>query len=122
MIGTTKGDVMSMTTGEKQRATFADAEIAELIDCGPLLLAYARSGVVETAAHSLRMPANAVESGLRSGRSLRELAHERDRDAGDLQLALARGAQSTRIDDQTAGELIASAGRLLDVPLLLGTR
>jgi hypothetical protein len=112
---------MSMTSDERQRATFADAEIAELFDCGPLLLAYARSGVVETAAHSLRIPANAVESGLRSGRSLRELAQERDCDAGDLQLALARGAQSARIDDQTAGELIAAAGRLLDLPLLLGT-
>jgi hypothetical protein len=113
---------MSMTTGEKQRVTFADKAMAELIDGGPLLLAYARSGVVDVAAQSLRMPANAVESGLRSGRSLRELAHERDRDAGDLQLALARGAQSTRIDDQTAGELIAAAGRLLDLPLLLGAR
>jgi hypothetical protein len=111
---------MSMMTGARRRTRFPDSQIAELFDCGPLLLAYARSGVVETAAQSLRIPANEVEAGLRSGQSLRELAHQLDCDPGDLQLALARGAQSARIDDRTAGELIAAAGVLLDLPLLLG--
>jgi hypothetical protein len=120
MVGTTKGDVMSTTTRDERRTAFPAAQIAELFDLSPLLLAYARSGVVETAAQSLGSSANAVEAGLRSGRSLRELAHEFRRDPEDLQLALARGAQSARIDDRTAGEMVAAAGRLLDLPLLLG--
>jgi hypothetical protein len=111
---------MSITTRDERRTRFTDSEIAELFDIGPLLLAYAMSGVVEAAAQSLEIPAHEVESSLRAGRSLRELADEFHRDPGDLQLALARGAQSARIDDQTAGELIATAGRLLDLPLLLG--
>lgn len=106
---------MSTTTRDARQQV-----ITELFDCGPLLLAYAVSGVVETAAGSLAIPETAVEAGLRSGRTLREIAHDLRRDPHELQLALARGAQTTQIDDRTAGELIASAGCLLDLPLLLG--
>jgi hypothetical protein len=111
---------MSITSRDERRTTFPDSQISELFDCGPLLTAYAVSGVVETAAQSLHISANAVEAGLRSGRSLRELAHDLRRSPDDLQLALARGAQSARIDDRTAGELIAAAALLLDMPLLVG--
>ncbi len=110
---------MSTTTTER-RATSATAPTADLFDCGPLLLAYAVSGVVETAARSLDISPGALEHSLHSGRSLREVAHDLDHDPGDLQLALARGAQTVWIDDRAAGELIAASGCLLDLPLFPG--
>jgi len=120
MVGTTKGAVMSITTPGERRTMLPDSQIAELFDCGPLFLGYAMSGVVVTAAESLAISPATVEAGLRSGRTLREVAHEFRRDPDDLQFALARGAQPVQIDDRTAAELVAAAGRLLDLPLLQG--
>ena len=111
---------MSITTPGERRTMLPDSQIAELFDCGPLFLGYAMSGVVVTAAESLAIPPATVEAGLRSGRTLREVAHEFRRDPDDLQFALARGAQPVQIDDRTAAELVAAAGRLLDLPLLQG--
>jgi hypothetical protein len=99
---------------------FERAPVGELFDVGPLLLAYAISGVIETAAESLATPAVTVETALRSGRTLRDLAHDVRRDPEELRLALARGARSAEIDDRTAPELLAAAGNLLDLPLLVG--
>jgi hypothetical protein len=118
MVGTTKGAVMSITTPKARRTVLPDSEIAELFDCGPLLLGYAVSGVVVTAAESLAISPATVKAGLRSGRTLREVAHEFRRDPEELQFALARGAEPAQIDDRTAAELVAAAGRLLDLPLL----
>jgi hypothetical protein len=84
-----------------------------------LLAAYAVSGVVEIAAASLETPPAALDAGLRAGRTLREIAHDLRRDPVDLQLDLARGAQSALIDDRKAAELILGAGALLDRPLPL---
>ncbi|MFL5953221.1 MAG: hypothetical protein ACJ76I_03825 [Gaiellaceae bacterium] len=111
---------MSITTRDERRTRLPGGQIVELVARDPLLAGYAMTGVVDTAAESLAIPATAVEAGLRSGRTLRELAHELRRDPHDLQLALARGPWSTRIDDRSAGEMIAAAGRLLDQPLSLG--
>jgi hypothetical protein len=111
---------MSLTTPTERRARPEDSHIAELFDCGPLLLGYAVSGVVATAAESLAISPAVVETGLRSGRTLRELAHEFRQDPEGLQFALATGARPAPIDDRTAADLIAAAGRLLDLPLLLG--
>jgi hypothetical protein len=109
---------MSITTPKARRTELPDSEIAELFDCGPLLLGYAVSGVVVTAAESLAISPATVEAGLRSGRTLRDVAHEFRRDPEELQFALARGAEPAQIDDRTAAELVAAAGRLLDLPLL----
>jgi hypothetical protein len=115
---------MSTTTTDRRTTSLSSpspsSRLPDLFDCGTLLLAYAVSGVVETAARSLDIPAGSLETALRSGRSLREVAHDLDHDPGDLQLALARGAQTVWIDDRAAGELIAASARLLDLPLYLG--
>jgi hypothetical protein len=120
LVGTTKGDVMSIMTPKARRTMLPDSQIFELFDCGPLLLGYAMAGVVVTAAEELAISPAVVEAGLRSGRTLREVAHEFRRDPEELLFALARGAQPAQIDDRTAAELVAAAGRLLDLPLLVG--
>jgi hypothetical protein len=111
---------MSITSTKERRTMLPDSEIADLFDCGPLLLGYALSGVVVSAAESLAIAPAVVEAGLRSGRTLREVAHEFRRDPEDPQFALARDSQPAQIDDRAAAELVAAAGHLLDLPLLQG--
>ncbi len=108
---------MSIATSDERRAGEWSGERQGALAADSLLRAYAMSGVVETVAESLAVSPAAVDAGLRSGHTLRELAHEFRVDPGELQLALARGAQSALIDDRTAAHLILGAGALLDRPL-----
>jgi hypothetical protein len=81
-----------------------------------LLLAYAMAGVAEIAAQSMRVPVEAVEAGLATGRTLREIAIELRRSPEELELALAQGVQPQTLNDATAAELAVGAKAILDRP------
>jgi hypothetical protein len=78
-----------------------------------VLLAYATSGVTLAAADVLAVSPGVVEAGLRSGRSLRELAHELRVDPEDLQFGIAVIVSEGR-DDERSDAMYIGAGELLD--------
>ena len=109
---------MSITTVDERRTILPDSEIADLFDRNSLSIGYRMPGVVVTAAESPAIAPAVVEAGPRSGRTLREVAHEFRREPEDLPFALASGSQPAQIDDRAAAELDAAAAPLLDLPLL----